>query len=455
MARPVTCGSVGMLFAGASALLITSIGAAKGAGEEARQDLAQQARGSLTWIAQDLRARSLNGGYTPLYLPLSTPGDITTIGIQYPGTPDVGQCLLRAYDILDHQEFLDGAKEVGRALAWYQSETGGWPIEIEEPTPPPTTDEGMGHISRQKRDDTFDDNATQGALDFLLTLDDRIDAPWLDKALDLGLDFMLEGQLEAGGWPQYYPLIGGYHDFHTFNDGAINNAISVMLKAHEHLDDPRFLGSALRGAAFIAASQLPAPQAGWAQQYDWDLKPAPARPFEPASVSSSSTSRNILTLLEIAKHTGDAQYLQPIPAAIEWLRASALDEKSWARFYELGTNRPIYPTRSGDIVDSLDDLPEDERGKYAYVAGFKVKEAIKLYERLRENPRADDFERWRDEALRAEAKRKTRKSEQRIAEVLAYARQYRAEPASNEILLGEFVELCETVLNYLEFNKIP
>lgn len=453
MVRPVTLGSATVLFTGVAALLMTPVDAAKGAEEEAHQYIAQQAAGSLRWIAQDLRARSLNGGYTPLYLPLSTPGNLDTIGIQYPGTPDVGQCLLRGHDILGDPEFLAGATEVGRALAWYQSETGGWPIEIEAPTTPPATDEGMARVQRQQRDDSFDDNATQGAINFLLDLDGRIEAPWLDEALDLGLDFMLESQLEAGGWPQYYPLIGGYHDFYTFNDGATNHVIAVMLKAHAQRDDTRYLESALRGAAFIASSQLPAPQSGWAQQYDLNLKPAAARPFEPAAVSSSSTSRNILTLLDVAAQTGDPQHLDPIPAAIAWLKASALDERSWARFYELDTNRPIYPTRSGSILESLDDLPENERGKYAYVAGFRAKEAISLYRKLTEDGQGRDFEGWRNEVTRIAAKKKARKSDQRIDEILAYAEQYRAEPASNEILLGEFIELCETVLNYLEYGS--
>lgn len=455
MIRPVARGIAAFLFLGLTAMPIIPADIAQAASEHQGQDMAQRASGALRWMAQDLRARSLNGGYGGLYLPLSTPGSLETVRIQRPGTPDTGQCLLRAHAVLGDEEFLVAAKEVGRALAWYQSADGGWSLEIETPWPsPPQDDEAMTDIERPVRKDTLDDNTTQGALDFLLDLDNALDEPWLDEALEIGLNFLLESQLEAGGWPQYYPLIGGYHDFYTFNDGVTNQAMGVMLKAYDKTSDPRYIESVLRGALFIASSQLPPPQAGWAQQYDGDLRPAAARPFEPVAVSSSSTSRNILTLLDVAAHTGDAIHLSPIPDAIAWLEESALDEESWARFYELGTNRPIYPSRSGDIHTSIEDLPPGESERYAYIAGFKAKEAIALYRLLTEGDdgRADKFERWRDERSRGEAARKAKKSEKNLPEALAYAEQHRTEPAGSEILLGDFIQMCETVLDYLEFR---
>ena len=63
------------------------------------------------------------------------------------------------------------------------------------------------------------------------------------------------------------------------------------------------------------------PQAGWAQQYTHDMKPAPARWFEPASINGATTSRNIRTLIDLYTKTGAEKFLAPIPAAIEWLDA--------------------------------------------------------------------------------------------------------------------------------------
>ena len=35
-----------------------------------------------------------------------------------------------------------------------------------------------------------------------------------------GLDYTFAAQFPNGGWPQVWPLEGGYHDAITFNDGA-------------------------------------------------------------------------------------------------------------------------------------------------------------------------------------------------------------------------------------------
>lgn len=57
------------------------------------------------------------------------------------------------------------------------------------------------------------------------------------------------------------------------------------------------------------------------------------------------------TLITIALFTGDGKYLRPLPAAFDWYKRSELgaltgrDAGKWARFYELGTNKPLYFTR--------------------------------------------------------------------------------------------------------------
>ena len=51
------------------------------------------------------------------------------------------------------------------------------------------------------------------------------------------------------------------------------------------------------------------------------------------------------TLLRIALFTKDEKLVAPIGPALEWFRRSGLtgeDKGKWARFYELGTNRPLY-----------------------------------------------------------------------------------------------------------------
>jgi hypothetical protein len=97
---------------------------------------------------------------------------------------------------------------------------------------------------------------------------------------------------------------------------------------------------------FFLLSQLPEPQAGWAQQYDHDLKPAWGRSYEPAAVCSAQTVENIRNLQDFYAITGDRKYLRPISSALEWLRLSAFPQPgksgTHSLFYEIGTNAALY-----------------------------------------------------------------------------------------------------------------
>ncbi len=51
--------------------------------------------------------------------------------------------------------------------------------------------------------------------------------------------------------------------------------------------------------------------------------------------------------MKISLATKDRKYLQPIPGALAYLRASLLADGRLARYYELKTNRPLYMNRRG------------------------------------------------------------------------------------------------------------
>jgi hypothetical protein len=214
-------------------------------------------------------------------------------------------------------------------------------------------------------------------------LDEVLDERWLSEAIALGLKFVLAAQARNGAWPQWYPLRGGYRDYYTFNDNAINDCIAVLLRAHRQYKKAEHLAAARRGGDFIIASQLPSPQAGWAQQYDRGLKPAQARSFEPAGLCSAVTARNIRTLVELYLYTADAKYLEPIPAAVAWLEKSKLQAGMWSRLYEVGTNRPIYGDRDGKVHYTLEEISKERRSGYSWQGGYGVEKAVRLYEEVR------------------------------------------------------------------------
>ncbi|MFC1509382.1 pectate lyase [Candidatus Omnitrophota bacterium] len=297
-------------------------------------------------------------------------------------TKEVGQMFLDAYVITGDQYYLEKTKEVANALIWGQYPSGGWHYLI---------DFDMTGIQKWYDDVasrcwgweehyhfynncTFDDNTTQGTTRFLMnvymeTLDPSYRAP-LIKALD----FILEAQFPNGAWPQRFPLkydfvkdgVPDYTSHYTYNDGVISNSVYLLYDAWEQLGNEEYLKAALRGMDFHIISQLGSPQAGWANAYSHDMKPAQERTYEPAGLNTTRTTSNIRTLENFYKITGDRRYLQPIPAALEWLDSAIINDDSskkytyknrsmrysHALFYEVGTNRPIYTHTEGTNIDN-------------------------------------------------------------------------------------------------------
>lgn len=279
--------------------------------------------------------------------------DDRTIEVQPPGTPAVGMSLLRAYKVTNNQDFLKAAEDAANALILGQNELGGWDHKI--------------YFDRPKGNKvSFDDNQTQSAISFLMALDQEIDKPSLTVAVNLALEMMLNSQLDNGGWPHKYPWQGNYHDYATFNDHGINDCIRVMIEADAYYQKETYFQSLQKVGRFMMISQLPPPQPGWAQQYNEFLQPAWARTFEPPSVCPAASVHNINSLIDLFVHTGQGQFLEPIPDAIRWLKASQLPNGKWGRFLELGTNKPLYYDRGRIRVDSLHQLSLERRTGYGY-----------------------------------------------------------------------------------------
>ena len=351
--------------------------------------LRERARAAMDKAAAFFRSISTHGGYVGILSldlkkrygeALYERAKPTQIWVQPPGTPSVGEVYLRAWRATGEKRYLTAARDVGRALAWGQRTTGGWDhrVDVAHLTPQ------AARPVRRGTHCTFDDCITQGPLRFLMDLDQVLDEPWLTESIELAWKHMLAAQFPNGAWPQWYPLRGGYHDYYTFNDAAINDCIAVMLKAHRLYGKAEHLRSAKRGGDFIILSQLDPPQAGWAQQYSHDLKPAKARSFEPAGVCSAVAVRNIRTLVELYLATREEKYLRPIPKAAAWLEKSKLGRNLWARLYEVGTNRPIYGDRDGKVHYTLQEISRERRSGYSWQSSYGVPAVLSTYRRVRQ-----------------------------------------------------------------------
>ena len=417
------------------------------------EDLRQRALADLRAAAEDMQAKAVHGGYAGItdlrdgsrygesrIQPL-TP---TMIWIQPPGTPSVGQCFLRAYQTTGDRGYLDAATATGAALASAQLRNGGWDYVADLAAAAP----GEPGATRKDGKATLDDDTTQGALAYLIDLDRELHLPWTGRAVREGIEFLLRAQHDNGGWPQAFPPSGNYKDHDTFNDGAINNTIAVLLRAYDVYGDPRYLDAALRGGGFILKTQLPAPQSGWAQQYDAAGRPAMARSFEPAALSPETTATNARTLMELYLRTGDERYRASIDKALAWLERVRIAPELWPRYSEIGTDKPLYTDRTGRRYDSPELLPSNVQG-YRWQGAFGIPRLEADHADLgrlgRERYLAErEARRQREPAVRARA------AAQRLPPLLADFAERRAWIDNGELRSRSFVRNCNLILDLAE-----
>ena len=323
------------------------------------------------------------------------PARPTMIWVQETGTVSVGKVMLDAYRSTGDAAFLEHAERVANALIYGQLPCGGWHYFID--FDPEGTQQwyhevlekawGWEEFYHWSGNATFDDNTSIGAAAFLLDLYETTQKPEYRIPVEKAIQFVLDAQYPLGGWPQRYPLSydapfegrPDYSSFCTFNDGVTSGCVQFLLRAHALFGQDRYRDAAIRGMFFTALSQLPKPQAGWAQQYDMGLNPAQARSYEPASVNPSQTVENIHALLRYYKATGERRLLRGIPDALEWLKNSPLSEEqssdghTHAQFLEVGSNKPLYAHRSGTGVEDGRYWVDYEPGNFPDHYGMQVR----------------------------------------------------------------------------------
>lgn len=255
---------------------------------------------------------------------------------------------------------------------------------------------------KQKGLSTLDDDKSQSAIRFLIKLDRAL--KFKDEAVHemsiFALDGLLAAQYPNGGFPQgwdaphqaedfpvfpagysrswnrQYPGHGNYWFRYTLNDNLMPDVMSALFLAADVYGDPRYRQAALKAADFLLLAQLPDPQPAWAQQYDFDMRPAWARKFEPPAVTGGESQGVLRILLEVYRRTGERKYSQPVPRALAYLKKSLLADGRLARFYELETNRPLYFTKDYRLTYDDSDLPTH----YSFKVAGKLERIEKEYQ---------------------------------------------------------------------------
>jgi len=284
------------------------------------------------------------------------------------GTPSVGMAFLDAYDATGEPYLLEAARKAGDALIFGQHPLGGWHYFVDfDPAGLPSWYKdraskflyGYEEYRHYYGNATNDDQVTSDAAEFVLRLyATTLDAGYRAAALK-ALDFVLLAQYPNGGWPQRYPLryefahdgLPDYTSYYTLNDGAHQGYVELLVKAYRTLGDARYFEAARRGADFLIASQGPEGQAAWAEQFGMDMRPVAARTHEPSGYVIRE-SRDAIRVLELFYAlTGDPRYLKPIPGCLAWydrVNREALElMRPPARYWQPGTNLPVYNIRTG------------------------------------------------------------------------------------------------------------
>lgn len=304
------------------------------------------------------------------------------IFVQPPGTPAVGMAFLKAFAATSDGYYLDAARDAAEALVYGQLVSGGWAQVIDFDPVGAKVSQYRNGKGRGRNYSTLDDGISQSALRFLMHADRALGFKHaaIHEAESIARDALLAAQHPNGGFPQVwtgpapqYPAVKAafpdydwrtenrikdYWNLPTLNDdlaGTVARALEDGWMIHK---DERCRQALARLGDFLLLAQLPEPQPGWAQQYDRQMRPVWARKFEPPAVAGRESQDAMMTLLRISAITGNTKYLEPIPRALAWLKRSQLPDGRLARYYELGSNKPLYMTVDYQLTHSDADLPK-------------------------------------------------------------------------------------------------
>ncbi len=386
----------------------------------ADDDLREQAAAALNKAATFFRTKvAVHGGYVYYYSldlqkrwgeGVASPDQIW---VQPPGTPTVGMAYLKAFEATGDRFYLQAATEAAEALVYGQLQSGGWTSCIDFNPSGKRVAQYRNGKGRGKNNSSLDDGQTQSAIRLLMHVDGalRFRHEAIRDSARIALDALLEAQFPNGAFPQVwddelvpdrpvlkasYPdydwrtegRIKEYWDMYTLNDNVCGYVAETLIDARRVYDDDKYEAALRRLGDFLLLAQIPEPQPGWAQQYNYEMRPIWARKFEPPAVAGDESQETLETLIKVCRATGDRKYLEPFPRALAWLKRSRLPDGRLARYYELKTNRPLYMVRRGDnytLTYDDSDLP----GHYGWKIDSRLDEIEGQYRELQAGARQE------------------------------------------------------------------
>ncbi len=334
------------------------------------------------------------------------------------------------YDITDHHQVImpepnqtkyspDSIDKIADNILLYQCDNGGWRKNYDMRA---VLSEKQKEVLLNSKDDdqtTFDNGTTYSQVEYLAKVFAQTRNEKYKDASLKGIKFMLKAQYQNGGWPQFYPDTSGYRKYITFNDGAMIGIMKVFHNIIENKPYFSFVDNALKvqvkksfekGIDCILKCQIVenGKLTAWCQQHDnVDFRPQHARTFELPSVCGEESSE--ITLFLMSLEHPSAKIIKSVQGAVRWFKKSQIHgikvvtvkapkvifqfrtsttdrvvEKDpnappiWARFYELGTNRPFFSDRNSKPVYKLSDVGRERRDGYGWYT-YAPEEVLKAY----------------------------------------------------------------------------
>ena len=264
--------------------------------------------------------------------------------------------LLIGYMTLGEARYLAAAERTAATLMRIQGPRGCWPYSAIHDPESDTFTRVSPHVA------PLEDHVQAHPTLLLMLLHKLTGKEEYRESAERGLAFILETQNPRGSWSHHWNLeknIGEaaqsqYKNAGELNDDATQDQMKMMLAGWRMTGEIKYLAAFLRAADWIKSAFIDEKAKGWAQQYDEDNNPIPARHFEPPAISLSEGVHSIPRVLMLAyRVTGDTEYLEPCYRWREWMldnRVFTNDQKTewgWHTYYDPATGE-AYRTVKGE-----------------------------------------------------------------------------------------------------------
>ena len=319
---------------------------------------------------------------------------------------------------LDQPSDFYGSKEalrIAETVLLCQRDNGGWPKNYDRVRNLSPHDIEELLDKKKQIDTTIDNGSTHAEVRYLAKVYNASKDERYKQAFLNGVAFVLDAQYENGGWPQFYPHARGFAKHITFNDGAMVGVMTALRDIANNDSSYPFVDAKLRtrcaeavakGIKCILACQIEVGgrKTAWCAQHDEvSLVPREARSYELASISGAESVGIVKFLMEIEKPTPEV--IAAVQCAVEWFDRAKLvgirqiqkEDRSmpkgwdnvvvkdpsappiWARFYMIGTNKPIFCSRDGIPKDTLAEISDERRTGYSWLGYYATDLLAKDY----------------------------------------------------------------------------